>query len=60
MKIQGIKILRDIVNGNNNNICGLAAAKFAIENWKQFVTYVRNHGFPSMDSNGSYDAWINK
>ena len=61
-KIAAIKLLREIVIGNGDNsngcLCGLAQAKYAIEDWENFILYVRQHGFPKMDSNDPERGWL--
>jgi len=48
-KIAAIKILREVVcNSAPNTQCGLAQAKWAIEDWHRFIKYVRQNGFPKM------------
>jgi ribosomal protein L7/L12 len=51
-KIAAIKILREMVcNSAPNTQCGLAQAKWAIEDWHRFIKYVRQNGFPKMGTN---------
>lgn len=55
-KILAIKRLRELVIAKNGN-CGLATAKYAIEDWHKFLAYVKIHGFPDM--NGDYTTpWV--
>ena len=44
-KINAIKRLRELVPN-----CGLAQAKWAVEDWGTFTAYVANNGFPRMSS----------
>jgi hypothetical protein len=61
-KIAAIKLLRDLVvdDGVNTNgqICGLAQAKWAIEDWDKFILYVRRHGYPPMGGNDPERGWL--
>lgn len=51
-KIASIKLLRELVCGlgdnRDGNLCGLVQAKYAIEDWGAFLTYVRKNGYPKM------------
>jgi ribosomal protein L7/L12 len=53
-KIASIKLLRELVG----NGCGLAHAKYAIEDWDRFLAYVRVHGYPKMTLNDEPHLWI--
>lgn len=55
-KILAIKRLRELVVAKDGD-CGLATAKYAIEDWPRFLAYVKLHGFPDM--NGTYTTpWV--
>lgn len=57
-KIAAIKKLRELVAAKDgSNGCGLAMAKYAIEDWKRFFAYVAKKGYPDM--NGSANTpWV--
>lgn len=62
-KIAAIKLLRDLVGGSGNAngaTCSLAQAKHAIEDWDNFILYVRKNGFPPMGSADSELGWTKK
>jgi len=66
-KIASIKLLRELVckslsrieGDSTGNYCGLAQAKYAIEDWDRFLSYVRRYGYPKMGSNDPERAWLN-
>ena len=55
-KISGIKLLRELVTGTGKD-CGLAQAKYAVEDWKNFCAYVKQYGFPPMSANDPDYGW---
>jgi hypothetical protein len=63
-KILAIKTLRDKVVGLGNNtngaLCGLCQAKYAIEDWGNFLLYVCKNGFPPMGGNDASQGWLKK
>lgn len=51
-KIACIKMVRDVYANTvrpGSLVCGLANAKYAVEEWPVFIQYVKKHGFPAMD-----------
>ena len=63
-KIASIKLLRELICGTSDNrdgnVCGLAQAKFAIEDWGNFLLYVRKSGFPPMGTECPDRGWLEK
>ena len=64
-KIASIKLLRDLVisqfpaeMAGRSNKCGLAQAKYAIEDWDRFYPYVRKYGMPPMGGNDPERGWL--
>jgi hypothetical protein len=61
MKIASIKLLRSAVCGPSGaptgKQCGLANAKYAIEDFEHFMGYVRRYGFPDMNYSGLSAPW---
>lgn len=53
-KIAAIKLLRELIGVN---VCGLAIAKHAIEDWKRFREYVQRKGFPADMSGNVSTPW---
>jgi hypothetical protein len=49
-KIQSIKVLRQFIMDKEPYTCGLAQAKFAVENWTAFCKVVGEKGIPRMGS----------
>jgi hypothetical protein len=50
-KVNAIKAARFYIMGVTGGPCGLGKTKWAIENLKMFLDYVKKHGLPNMDSN---------
>lgn len=56
-KIAAIKKLRELVAAVSTNGCGLAMAKYAVEDWKRFFAYVSKRGYPDMNGSGA-TPWV--
>ena len=50
LKISAIKTLREVISESGVS-CGLAHAKYAVEDWARFIEFVTKHGYPNMNGN---------